>query len=675
MVAPAKYLPYNPASTRSLPDLRDAVESGKGEKFHKINGLRVTQCRSIDCSDLHLGVKVSRLPVIVGFGGINPAGRVSFHHAYRRFVVDALGETDRGPTYRSLATLMNLREDPSLPKTRRYIDDHTLIRRIERFDPEAVRWNREVSLDGPDAPIEFVIAKRQLPEQVPEGWIVREQDAHSMRVRVTGKFKTLLPDRRVSRVSSAGQAPTGFDPATLYPARSHPRGLQLALFGASDALRSSGLSLENLKSRVAPDQFAAYSTSALAQMDPEGYGGVFQNTLLGKRVGSKCAALGLPEMPGDFINAYVLGSVGGTGGMLGACATFLYSVKQGIDDIRSGTRRVVVAGNAEAPIVPAVIDAYRTMGALSEDEAIMQIDGTDTPDLRRTTRPFSSNTGFTAGEAAIYVVMMDDELAMELGADILGAVPAVYINADGYKKSIPGPGVGNYLTVAKAMAMARSILGEKGLREGTHIQAHGTGTPQNRVTESHILNELAKCHGIGKWLVGAVKAYVGHTMAAAGGDQLAAAMGAWEHGWMPGITTIDHIADDVYDSNLHLPMRHVEIDPTAMPGALINSKGFGGNNATGLFLSPLFSRGMLERRWGRAAFVDYLKRNEAVRESRAAYDTAMLKKTLPSIYRFGEDVLEGEDLSITPERVKLPGFALPVNLAVENPYRDMLDPV
>ena len=617
---------------------------------------------------------MSRLPVIVGFGGINPAGRVSFHHAYRRLVVDALGESDRARTYRSLATLMNLQEDSRLPETRQTIDEHTLIRRIELFDPEAVRWNREASLTAAGAPLEFVIPKKQLPTALPEGWHVDEQDARSVKVTVTGALKALLPDRRVSRVSSAGQAPTGFDPSALYPARSHPRGLQLTVFGASDTLRSSGLTLEFLKSRVAPDQFAAYSTSALSQMDPEGYGGMLQNAMLGRRVTSKCGALGLPEMPGDFINAYVLGSAGGTGGILGACATFLYSVRQGVEDIRSGARRVVVAGNAEAPVLPEVIEAYRTMGALSEDEAIMELDGAQEPDLRRTCRPFSSNAGFTAGEAAVYVLLMDDELAMELGAEVLGSVPGVFVSADGYKKSIPGPGIGNYLTVAKAMALARGILGDQGLRRGTHMQAHGTGTPQNRVTESHILNELARINGIDRWLVSAVKAYVGHTMSAAGGDQLASAMGAWEHGWVPGITTIDHIAEDVHDSNLHLPMRHVEVDSATMPGALINSKGFGGNNATGLFLSPDFSRRMLERRWGKRAFAAYRRRNEAVHAARNAYDEAMLKQTMPSIYRFGEGVLEGGDLSITERHVRIPGFDLPVSLDREHPYGDMIEP-
>ncbi len=617
---------------------------------------------------------MSRLPVIVGFGGINPAGRVSFNHAYRRLVVDVLPQADRDRTYRSLATLMNLGEDAAAPATRQYIDDHTLIRRIELFDPQAIRWNRELSLRPGDSPVEFVIDRHQLPHRLPDGWRVQEQDARTVKVTVKGALRALLPDERVSRVSSAGQVPTGFDPAALYPARSHPRGLQLTVFGASDTLRSSGLSLELLKRKVAPDQFAVYSTSALSQLDPEGYGGMLQNRMLGKRVTAKCGALGLPEMPGDFINAYVLGSVGGTGGTVGACATFLYSVRQGVEDIRSGAKRVVVAGNSEAPVLPEVIEAYRTMGALAEDEALMELDGTRVPDCRRACRPFSSNAGFTAGEAAIYLLMMDDELAMELGAEVLGAVPAVYVNADGYKKSIPGPGVGNYLTVAKAMAMARNILGEEGVRSGTYMQAHGTGTPQNRVTESHILNELAKSHGIDKWLVSAAKAYVGHTMAAAGGDSLASAMGAWQHGWVPGITTIDHIADDVHDSNLHLPMQHVEIDPAQMPGVLVNSKGFGGNNATGLFLSPGFSQQMLAKRWGKAEFAGYRKRNEVVREARAAYDEAMLQQTMPSIYRLGEGVLEGDDLAITQRSIELPGFELPVGLDIENPFMDMLEP-
>lgn len=51
---------------------------------------------------------MSQLPVIVGFGGINPAGRASFHHAYRRLILDELDSTSRTETLLDLATLTGL---------------------------------------------------------------------------------------------------------------------------------------------------------------------------------------------------------------------------------------------------------------------------------------------------------------------------------------------------------------------------------------------------------------------------------------------------------------------------------------------------------------------------------------------------------------------------------------
>nr|WP_262983903.1 hypothetical protein [Halomonas elongata] len=38
---------------------------------------------------------MSHLPVIVGMGGVNPAGRTSGHQAFRRTVLDALPKTNR----------------------------------------------------------------------------------------------------------------------------------------------------------------------------------------------------------------------------------------------------------------------------------------------------------------------------------------------------------------------------------------------------------------------------------------------------------------------------------------------------------------------------------------------------------------------------------------------------
>ena len=614
---------------------------------------------------------MNHLPVMVGFGGINSAGRLSFNHAYRRLVIDQMSQAQRDRTYRSLGELMG-QDDHTTTATRKYIDANTLIRRIDLFDPDRVIWQSAANLNGVDDEVlSFVLSKRQLPERPPADWQIKAINDKEVRVTTTDPLRVLLPEERTSKVTSAGQLPTGFDPGNLYASRNHPRGLQITVFGASDAIRSTGFTVDELKSMVRPDQIAVYSGSAMGQLDDEAYGGLLQNPLTGRRPSSKHCALGLPEMPGDFVNAYVLGSVGETAGIIGACATFLYNVKRGMDEIRTGQKRIVVVGNSEAPIVPHVIEGYRVMGALAEDESLMSLDGSSECDNRRACRPFSSNVGFTVAESATWLVLMDDELALQSGARILGSVGDVFVNADGYKKSISGPGIGNYLTVGKAMASARAMLGEDVLKRGSYMQAHGTGTPQNRVTESHIFNELAQNFGIDKWLVGAVKCYLGHSMAPAGGDQLSAILGAWGDGWVPGITTIDHIADDVFDSNLNFAMQHTEIDPSAMPAAFVNSKGFGGNNATGLFLSPDQTRNMLKQRWGEAAMTAHENISEKITEAAAAYDNAADDGSVLPIYEFGEGVLDGNDIDIQTHELNIPGFSKSVSLDLKNPYPDM----
>ena len=615
---------------------------------------------------------MSRLPVIVGIGGVNPAGRVSFHHAFRRIVIDAIGAADADDTYASLGALMRLNDDPADPATREYIRDNTLIRRISRFDPADVVRHRQATISAAERQgIRFVVAKRDLPENVPPGWSVEPLDERRVTVRVKEDASVLFPERTTSRVTSAGQLPTGFEPGRLYPSRSHPRGLELAIFGASDAVQSLGLDWSELRARVRPDAFAVYAGSAMGQLDAQSNAGLMQLPLKGRRVTSKHVAFGLPDMVADFVSAYTIGNVGAIGGIIGACATFLYNLGRAVEEIRAGKLRVALVGGAEAPVVPEIIEGYRVMGALAEDEALMALDGSDTVDNRRACRPFGNNCGFTVAEAAVYAVVCDDALALDLGANIHCGAPAIYVNADGFKKSISSPGVGNYVTMAKAMAMARAILGEDSVRRRTFVHAHGTGTPQNRVTESRILDELAGAFGIEHWPVAAVKSVLGHSMAPASGDQLACALGTWAYDCVPGITTIDAIADDVSHEHLRLETEHFELPGKDIDAVFVNSKGFGGNNATGLFLSPAVTKRMLEKKHGQRAMASHAKRNDAVRERALAYDAAMTRGETNVLYGFGEGVIEADDLGLSGSELRVPGYGQPIPLDEENPFPDM----
>jgi acetoacetyl-[acyl-carrier protein] synthase len=611
----------------------------------------------------------------VGFGGISGAGRTSGFHAHNRMVYSALPEAERQRTLYSLATLMGPYALSSDGPRERYILDHTLIRRVEinHFDVDSVRWNQRFPTESNGHPVSFDIARKHLPANVPKDWDVSIASVTHVNVKIMGQQDFLLPTHRDFEVKAAGQLPTGFDPAKQYPARNHPRGLQMSIYAASDALGSLGLDWDTVRQHVAIDQMSVYSGSAMGQLDDAGTGGMLKARYLGQRITSKFCPLGLAEMPADFVNAYVLGSMGSTGATLGACASFLYNLRQGIEDIRHGRARVVFVGGAEAPVTPEVMEGYSAMGALATDKGLRAIEGIDDdrqPDHRRACRPFSENCGFTIAESAQMVVLFDDELAVQLGATVYGAATDVFVNADGFKKSIAGPGVGNYITMAKAVASARSLVGGKAFRRGGFVQAHGTGTPQNRVSESEILSQTAAAFGIDQWPVAAVKCYLGHSLGSASGDQFASTLGVWQGGLLPGITTIDGIADDVNQNRLRFNLEHSELDTDEQHYAIINSKGFGGNNASATLLSPSQTTRMLQKRYSKSEWQAWQVANEKVRERQKDYDDGMIAGSIEPVYKFDHGVLGDDDVEYGDNRISIDGRH--VDLDLVSPYDDML---
>ncbi len=626
------------------------------------------------------------LPVIVGFGGYNAAGRSSFHHAYRRTVLESLDGAKQRSTIVSLASLMKLvrfengvyidkaeitlSADQVVEKYRATIEQNTLIRRIhkEHFDVEKVPSTQDMRLES-DHTTEFTIARKELPNPVPANWQVLTLDDKTVKVMISGGVSLKMESFREFDVQSAGIVPTGFNPGDEYNSRFHPRGLQLAILGASDAINSMGFSWGELMSRVSPDEVAVFASSGLGQTDDYGIGGYMQARLKSSRPTSKQMALGLNSMPADFINAYVCGSVGTTGATTGACASFLYNLRLGVDDIKAGRHRVAICGCSEAPVTPEAMEGFAAMSALGTDERLAKLDGSDVADHRRASRPFGENVGFTMGESSQYFVLMDEALAVELGADIYGAVTDVFVNADGFKKSISSPGAGNYVTVAKAVASAVAIVGEEAVQQRSFIQAHGSSTPQNRITESMIFDKVAKTFDINDWPVTAVKAFVAHPLGPASGDQLANTLGVFADGIIPGIKTTHAVADDVLDERLNILLQDKE---AKMDVAFLNSKGFGGNNSTATVLSPSVVERMIAKRVGESTFNDYLARREEVRDRAAEYDRKASQGDLRVIYNFGTGIIEDHEISIDKQGVQIEQFANTIPLEFDNPYADMV---
>lgn len=572
------------------------------------------------------------LALITGFGGINSAGRSSSNISYKNLIFDTLSSKDKIEVLQDLAVMEGM------------------------IEPIGRSWE---TASGDSIELKTFLLENQ--KKIRSKTMVRKIDK-----------EVYDPDGIIIdkiKASAAGQLPSGFDPSSLYAARQHPKALQMTIFGMSDALGQLGIDWEIVQSKICPDEVAVFSGSAIGQMDKFGFAGLMQSRLKESRASSKNLALGLVEMSADFINAYILGSVGRTGHSVGACATFLYNLQLGKEAIENGSARFVVVGGSEAPITPEIIDGFFAMSALSDDKRMMELQAQqnesieDGPNQLRACRPFGNNIGMVLGESAQFVILMEDDLAIELGANVYGSVASVHSHADGFKSSISGPGVGNYITMAKCASEASKILGASSLKTKTFVHAHGTGTPANRTTESHILNEIAKTYGIKSWPITAIKSYLGHSMAPASGDQLITALGTWTKGVIPGIHSTNEIAKDVHNSNLDILMEHEEREPDYYEGAFLNAKGFGGNNASALILSPEKTKEVLNKQFSKAKIKNYKKNLVGVREKANKHNRSCLKGHYKVTYKFNENVLQGEtDIKISTDRIELKGFNNPIKL-------------
>ena len=572
------------------------------------------------------------LALITGFGGINSAGRSSAYLSYKNMVFDSLSGKEQLEVLQDLAVLQGKIEP--------------IGRSWETNSGDSIDLKKYLTDNSSSIRSDSMVRELERDLYDKDGIILDQIGA-----------------------SAAGQLPKGFDPSSLYPARQHPKALQMTVFGMGDALGQLGIDWRTIQEKIAPDEVAVFSGAAIGQLDGFGFGGLMQSRLKGSRASSKNLALGLVEMSADFINAYILGSVGRTGHVVGACATFLYNLQMGKEAIESGSARFVVVGGAEAPITPEIVDGFYAMSALSDDKRMMEMQAQHNEDLNngphqeKACRPFGKNAGMVLGESSQFIILMDDTLAIELGAEIYGCVSAVSSHSDGFKSSISGPGVGNYITMAKCAAEAEKTIGLKNLRKRTFVHAHGTGTPANRTTESHIINEVAKTYGIKSLPVTAIKSYLGHSMAPASGDQLTATLGTWNKGIIPGIHSTDSVASDVHHDNLEILLDNKSEEKGFFSAAFLNAKGFGGNNASALILSPEESMTLLSKKYSSTKIKNYQSANQDVLSKSAQHNKQCLRGKYNIIYKFNENVLQGEeDVMLEKNKLSLKGFKQSINL-------------
>jgi acetoacetyl-[acyl-carrier protein] synthase len=540
-----------------------------------------------------------RFPVICSVGGINSAGRSSFDFSYKRLVMDSLDTASKELIIKDLNSLTN-----SEISSEQDILEKTLVRKVnsDLFDPEL-----------------------------------------------------LMKD--VMNVNAAGQLPEGINLSNMYNSRQHPKGIQMTIFGVTDCLRNLGKDWETqLRPLLDPKKIGVFSGPAIGQLDYEGMGGLLQSRKIGKRATSKHLSMSLIGMSADFINAYVLGSLGKTGTVAGACATFLYNLDLALKGIKNNELDFSIVGSAEAPVNPEITDGFLATTGIADDKKILEMqlrnddENSDEVDHKNACRPFGDNAGMILGEAAQFVAVTTLEFALENGLKILGGFTDVAINADGFKKSISSPGIGNYITMAQSLSNTLKI--------GCSIQesiviAHGTGTFQNRSTESDVLNRVADGFELKNWKITALKGMLGHTMGPAAGDELITAIGIWNHGLIPGINTTKKLADDVFSDNLDFCLSTTKVDIEKIDAIYLNAKGFGGNNGSCGVVSPNFIKSKINQK----ELKNYETKLAETEENRAVYFEESNSGKYDLIYRFKEEILDpASDMKITKDKISISDY-------------------
>ena len=541
---------------------------------------------------------LKRFPVICSVGGINSAGRSSFNFSYKRLIIENLNKEKKIELLKDLNNLTN-----GKISSEKDILNKTLVRKInsDLYDPEL-----------------------------------------------------LMAD--VMKVNAAGQLPEGIDISKMYNSRQHPKGIQMTIFGVTDCLKNIGKDWDNeIKPYINPKRIGVFSGPAIGQLDYEGMGGLLQSRKIGKRATSKHLSMSLIGMSADFINAYILGSLGKTGTVAGACATFLYNLDLALKGIKNNELDFTIVGSSEAPINPEITDGFLATTGIADDKKILEMQKRNNEDdsevnYRNSCRPFGDNAGMILGEGAQFVAVTTLEFALEKGLQILGGFTDVAINADGFKKSISSPGIGNYLTMAQSLSNTMKIGCSI---KNSMVVAHGTGTFQNRSTESDVLNKVAEGFELKDWKVTALKGMLGHTMGPAAGDELMVALGIWNQGIIPGINTTNKLAQDVSSENLKFCLENTEVEKETIDTIFLNAKGFGGNKGSCGVVSPYFIESLLDKK----TLDNHKTMVSETNYAREEYFEQSINGSYELIYKSNEEILDPDiDMTISKDRVTLKSF-------------------
>ena len=243
-----------------------------------------------------------------------------------------------------------------------------------------------------------------------------------------------------------------------------------------------------------------------------------------------------------------------------ACAAGSQSLLDGLRQIQWGYADAAVVGGAEAAAIRSAREGFKAARALSPSGFA---------------RPFDvDRDGFVMGEGAAILILEAAELAEARGAAPIAEIVGAASTADAYHITAPHPeGEG-------AERAVRLALEDAGLDPSdiTYINAHGTGTELNDVTEGAV---IARVFGEDQPAVSSIKGTTGHGLGASGSIEAAIVVEAIRRKELPPNVGLNEQDPAIALHDIVREPRPWDPGPT-----LSNSFGFGGHNIV-IAISPV----------------------------------------------------------------------------------------
>ncbi len=281
------------------------------------------------------------------------------------------------------------------------------------------------------------------------------------------------------------------------------------------------------------------------------------------RVGPFLVPMMLPDAAGGMV-AITFGMRGPNLGLISACATGSNAIGEAAEAIRRGAADVMIAGGAEAAIVPVALAGFNSMGAMT----------TRNDDPTGASRPFDkTRDGFLAGEGGAVLVLESEAHAQARGAKIYGLLLGYGVTNDAYHVSAPlENGAGAVICMRLALEQAQL----KGA-DIDYLNAHGTSTQLNDKSETAAIKTVFG-ESAYDLAISSTKSMTGHLLGAAGALEAIFCLRAINDSLLP--PTINyHNPDPLCDLD-YVPN---QARPKTVRRVMSNSFGFGGHNACLVF--------------------------------------------------------------------------------------------